>query len=145
MELRVDTERLESLSLTFSDEDLQNELSTNIQNFCYGMAALYMDFVDKIGCDSERATSFKEVFFSCMGRDIDLFLRAGILEHLDEDEEKIPEECEELVERMREKGFTEEEIADAVQLVKTCGGLEEATGHLDKMIEDLENDSSENE
>lgn len=44
MKFQLDTEDMETIKLTFSDEDLENELSENIQDFCYGMAAFFVDF-----------------------------------------------------------------------------------------------------
>lgn len=41
MKFQLDTEDMETIKLTFSDEDLENELSENIQDFCYGMAAFF--------------------------------------------------------------------------------------------------------
>lgn len=42
MKFQLDTEDMETIKLTFSDEDLENELSENIQDFCYGMAAFLL-------------------------------------------------------------------------------------------------------
>ena len=55
MKFQLDTEDMETIKLTFSDEDLENELSENIQDFCYGMAAFFVDFAQKIGCDTKKA------------------------------------------------------------------------------------------
>ena len=66
MKFQLDTEDMETIKLTFSDEDLENELSENIQDFCYGMAAFFVDFAQKIGCDTKKALELKRsLFFLC--------------------------------------------------------------------------------
>ena len=89
MKFQLDTEDMETIKLTFSDEDLENELSENIQDFCYGMAAFFVDFAQKIGCDTKKALELKDLCFSCAGNDVEALLHAGILDEEEENEDGL--------------------------------------------------------
>ncbi len=134
MKFQLDTEDMENIKLTFSDEDLENELSENIQDFCYGMAAFFVDFAQKIGCDTKKALELKDLCFSCAGNDVEALLHAGILDEEEENEDN--EEYKELRKKMKEAGFSEEDIAGAIRLAQACGGLEAATDYLDGVIKE---------
>ena len=80
MKFQLDTEDMETIKLTFSYEDLENELSENIQDFRYRMAAFFVDFAQKIGCDTKKALELRDLCFSCAGNDVEALLHAGILD-----------------------------------------------------------------
>lgn len=79
MRFILNTEKMEDMKLAFSIDDYDGDLTMVIQDFCFGLAAFFTDFAMKLDCDTERAVGLKEVCLSCIGRDIDYFLKQGFL------------------------------------------------------------------
>ncbi len=80
MKFQLDTEDMETIKLTFSDEDLKNELSENIQDFCYGWRHFLLILRRRLAVTRKKALELKDLCFSCAGNDVEALLHAGILD-----------------------------------------------------------------
>ena len=134
MIINLDTNKLEEIKLTFTDEDEKCELPDLIQDFCFATASLFTDFAMKIDCSTESAKSLKQVYLNAVGRFIDALLEKGLLE---QDEDEISdEEIDSLINGMEAAGFNQEEIDNIVDVVKSCGSMEAANEYLKKIGEE---------
>lgn len=79
MIIKLDTNNYEGISLVIADEEHENGTVGLIQEFCYAMAALFTDFSMKLDLDTEQAKGFKDVYLSCVERNIDVILDQGVL------------------------------------------------------------------
>ena len=75
MRLNVDTNTYEDISIKLSDEEYEADLASNIEEFCYAMASFIVDFSKgDLGCNKERALSFKDLCLSCIDKDVSIIL-----------------------------------------------------------------------
>lgn len=126
MKFHLDTDKCEDIQLRFNRED---NMESNILDFCFGITALYTDFCMQLGLDAEKATSLLGVCQSCMTRNLEEFISNGVLDPDDEDDEAecVPdEEIGELEQGMRAAGFSEEDIHSIVGLVQDVGSMDAA-------------------
>lgn len=132
MKFKLDTEQIEdSLKLTFTKKEQKKNIAEGIQEFCYGMALFFMDFAQKLDCDEKQAAGLKDVCLDVIGRDIDAMIHDTLC-----NKQVDPEEMEDLTQQMEEAGFSDEEIQNAVRIVKSCGGIASATEYLKSIGEE---------
>lgn len=80
MRMSVDTENYENIKLIFSEEDYEKDLTEAIDDFCFAMAALFVDFAMQIDCDVKKAEGLKSLCMRIMDRHIKTLLKEGVLE-----------------------------------------------------------------
>lgn len=134
MQFSLDTEHCEEMKLTITDKERQDGTATVIQEFCFGMASLFVDFAMKLNCrDAKQADKLKEVCFSCIGHNIDEMVKQGLLEPKDNgiDEDEIND----LVEKLKKADFSEDQIAHILEIVRSAGSIEAATDYLQSVLE----------
>ncbi len=138
MIFNLDTNDYESIKLTFTDDDYDQETADLIQEFCFAVSSFFSDFALKLDCDEEQARSLKKVFLGCIDRNIDYMIDEGVLEtQADEDEDEVDEDClDYLSERMEEEGFSDAEIENILQLVKNSGSMDSAIEYLEQVALD---------
>lgn len=144
MIFNLDTNDYESIKLTFTDDDYEQETADLIQEFCFAVSSFFSDFALKLNCDEEQARSLKKVFLGCIDRNIDYMINEGVLETQadeDEDEDEVDENClDYLSEKMEEEGFSDAEIENILQLVKNSGSMDSAIEYLKQVALDAEID-----
>lgn len=137
MRFSLDSENYENIHIEISEEEQKGELQDIIQEFCFAMASFFADFASKLNCNIEQAKELKNVCISCINRNIDYFLDNGILDNdYDSDDELSEDALDELLESLRAANFSEEEIENIIELVKSSGGIEAATDYLKAIGED---------
>ncbi len=137
MKFNLDTDNFENIKITFTDEEYELEVPDLIEEFCFAMSSLYLDFALKLDCNTEKAKGLKEILLDCTERNIDMLLDKGILENLkSEDREELEEELEELSENLAEADFTEEEIDYIVELARTLGSVEAVNDYLKEIADE---------
>lgn len=138
MIFNLDTNDYESIKLTFTDDDYDQETADLIQEFCFAVSSFFSDFALKLDCDEEQARSLKKVFLGCIDRNIDYMIDEGVLEtQADEDEDEVDEDSlDYLSERMEEEGFSDAEIENILQLVKNSGSMDSAIEYLKQVALD---------
>ena len=134
MQFALDTEHCEEMKLTITDKERQDGTATVIQEFCFGMASLFVDFAMKLNCrDAKQADKLKEVCFSCIGHNIDEMVKQGLLEP--KDNEIDEDEINDLVEQLKKANFSEDQIAHILEIVRSAGSIEAATDYLQSVLE----------
>lgn len=134
MHFSLDTEHCEEMRLTITDKERQDGTATVIQEFCFGMASLFVDFAMKLNCrDAKQADKLKEVCFSCIGHNIDEMVKQGLLES--NDSEIDQDEINDLVEQLKKASFSEDQIAHILEIVRSAGSIEAATDYLQSVLE----------
>lgn len=125
MKIELDTEYIEeTLTLTFSEAERKQDLTGIIQEFCFGLASLFIDFSQKLNLDEKQAQGLKEVCLDVTGRDIDAMIKS-ILQPKDSEGE-----MQELIEKMIDSGFSNGDIQNCLKIVENCGSLENAVQYL---------------
>ena len=135
MKFSLDTDHYEDLRLLFSESDYNKDVSDVIEEFCFAMASFFVDLSMKLNCDVNQAASLKGVCLPCIGGNIDLMLKRGVLKSAD-DEPVSEAELDALMQGMKANGFSREEIETVVRLVKDRGSLEAAKEYLKRIVED---------
>lgn len=134
MHFSLDTEHCEEMKLTITDKERQDGTSTVIQEFCFGMASLFVDFAMKLNCrDAKQADKLKEVCFSCIGHNIDEMIKQGLLEP--KDNEIDEDEINDLVEQLKKANFSGDQIEHVLEIVRIAGSIEAATDYLKSVLE----------
>ena len=138
MIFNLDTNDYESIKLTFTDDDYDQETADLIQEFCFAVSSFFSDFALKLDCDEEQARSLKKIFLGCIDRNIDYMIDEGVLEtQADEYEDEVDEDSLDfLSERMEEEGFSDAEIENILQLVKNSGSMDSAIDYLKQVALD---------
>ena len=137
MKFSLDTDHYEDLRLSFSESDFSSDVSEVIEEFCFAMASFFVDLAMKLNCDANQAANLKGVCLPCIGGNIDLMLKQGVVKSAD-DEPVSEEELDVLMQGMKANGFSQEEIETVVRLVKDRGGLEAAKEYLKRIAEGAE-------
>lgn len=79
MQIHLDTDRFEDIKIILSDEEISEGLADTIQDFCYGIASLFVVFAHKINCHTKQARTLQKVFLSSTDRFITSILDKGLL------------------------------------------------------------------
>ncbi len=133
MRFYLDTDDYESIKIEMSDKD--GEVQDIIQEFCFAMASFFVDMANKLDCNTESAKSLQKVCSSCIERDINVILDNEVL-NSDNEEEINDEQLSDLTKMMAEHGFSEDEINNIVEVVKSCGSMESAIDYLKEIGEE---------
>ena len=137
MIFKLNTNNDEDMCLDISDERETGDLQNAIGEFCGGIASFFTEFAIQLNCKRmEQARALEEVCLSCIKDNID-----GILDEVfcDEDYEEdnglTQDELEDLAARLKESGFSEDEISSIVKLVQSVGSIEDANEYLKGIAE----------
>ena len=131
MIFNLDTNNYENIHLGIDEEITQGDLPNLITEFCYGIASFFTDLASQLDCDTEQARGLQKVCLDCINNNIDCILDSNILEDDSEKSDAISqEENEELLNRLMEADFSEDEIQSVLDLVKSQGSVENATDFL---------------
>lgn len=134
MKFSLNTENCEEIKLDMASSEI-NEVRNAIEEFCFGIASFFIDFMHQVGCKTEeQAKGLQEVCVSCIKRNVEIMIKEGLLS-INED---LNREKEELVRQMKKHGYSDEEIENMTQLLIECGSIE-------KLNEELINLGEENE
>lgn len=85
MKFKLDTNDYENISLTITDEDLDQKFSFLLEDFSYAVSAFFIDFAMQLDYNTDQAEDLKNVFLKLTDRNIDLLLNEGLLELPEED------------------------------------------------------------
>ena len=136
MIFELDTTKYESIKLVITDEDKKDGLQSVIGELCFALAGFFVDFASKLDLDKEQTISLKDVCISCISNNIDEILGQGILE--EEEDFVDEEELESLRQQLSDTDhYSEEEIADIVELVKSCGSIDSANEYLKDILDTM--------
>lgn len=95
MKFNLDTNDYETLKLVFDESEYNQDLAITITEFCYAMAAFYLDFALKLELDADKALSLKEVCLNSISGFVDDLVSRGLLvTGLEEDESEDDNELE---------------------------------------------------
>ena len=130
----LNSEHYEDIRVNIAESEFQDGLPAIINEFCFAMASFFTTFAMKIDCDTEQATSLKTICLSCIGRNIDAILEAGVLEK--DDSVVSAGEIDALTQGMQDAGFSVSEIQNIVESVKNCGNLDKANKELMRIGEE---------
>lgn len=134
MKFTLDTNECENIKLEITDEESESVASA-IQEFCFGMSSFFVDFLMKLGCDTEeKAKKLQEVCMSCMGRNLDVMIKDILLDD-NETSDDLENDIETLKSEMKNHGFSDKENENIVDLVRDCGSVEAAKDVLKKIGE----------
>lgn len=135
MIFNLDTNNYEDIHLDITEEKKQGDIPNVIMEFSYSVASFFTDLASQLDCNTEQARGLQEVCLSCINKNIDMILDSGILEEdLEESDVISQEEKDELVNRLTESGFSEDEIHSIIDLVQSEGSFENATEYLKKWL-----------
>lgn len=136
MYFNLDTNKYEEIKLKLSDEEVQGDLQEVIQEFCFGMASFFVDFALKINCNTEQAKGLQKVCIPCIDDCIEAILENGVLDSSEgqsTDEDMNIKEINELIDKLHAADYSEDEINNIVQLVKSLGSIEAANDYLEEI------------
>lgn len=133
MKFNLDTNNRENISLKIEDNECE-DISLAIQEFAFGIASFFTDFMMRLNCDTEeKARKVQEVCMSCIKRDLNVMIKETLLNNNDEE---LKSEIENVIKEMENKGFSKEEISNITKIIEECGSLEDATYFLRKIGEE---------
>ena len=134
MKFTLDTNECENIKLEITDEESESVASA-IQEFCFGMSSFFVDFMMKLGFNTEEvAKSFQELCMSCIAKNLDVMIKDILLDN-NETSYELENDIETLKSEMKSHGFSDKEIENIVDLVSDCGSIEAANDILKKIGE----------
>lgn len=134
MKFALDTNNCENIKLEITDTESE-DIASAIQEFCFGMSSFFVDFLMKLGCDTEeKAKKLQEVCISCMDRNLDVMIKDVLLDDKVSSNE-LESDIEMLKSEMKSRGFSDKEIENIVDLVRDSGSIEAANYVLKKIGE----------
>lgn len=133
MKFSLDTNNCEKIHIEI-EENEANDLSSAIQEFAFGLASFFINFMAKLNCDTkEKATEVRNICMSCINNNLDFMIKEILVDDIDED---LEVEIEELLKAMSEKGFSEKECSNIADIVRGSGSMSAAIGYLKRVGED---------
>ena len=130
MKFEMDTQNFEDMKLIISDEEYNGEATDLINDFCFAMSAFFASFAQRIIGDMESVKKLKKVCYSVTDRMIDEFFERN---EQDDKSNVDNSKKEELIEKLKDYDFSEEEIAGVVNIIDELGSFELAIEYLKKI------------
>lgn len=131
MKFTLDTNDFDSIQFDLTDEDKIKTKDELMEDFEYAMSSFYISFCVKNNWSTALAKEMKQSIFTKIDRHIANMLSHDILEPATEivDEQYI----DELKTQMAKADFSDDEIAQMVELVKEYGSIEKASEYLSSL------------
>lgn len=146
MIFNLDTNNYEDIHLDITEEKKRGDIQNVILEFSYSVASFFTDLASQLDYNTEQARGLQKVCLSCIKKNIDIILDSRILEEdLKESDVISQEEKDELVNRLKESGFSEDEIHSILDLVQSEGSFENATEYLKQMAKEYNIDLDSDE
>ena len=133
MKFNLDTNNCEEIKIEIEKNEA-DDLSSAIQEFSFGIASFFTDFMMKLNCDTEeKADKVRDICMSCVNNNLNVMVKEILLDDIDED---LEIEIEELLNEMRERDFSEEECSNIADIVRDSGSMSAAIEYLKKVGEE---------
>lgn len=80
MIINLDSDKMEYMRITFTNEELERTKAELIQDFCFTIAGLYTDFALHLDLTAESAGELMPKFFGTAGVLVEAMLKDGLLD-----------------------------------------------------------------
>lgn len=128
----LDTDDYETIKIAITEEDKEKEMGEIVSEFCYAMASFFIDFSTKLKVKrKEQIDVLKDVCSSCIENYIDIIANEVFSNSTTPAEEGMSD----LVRKLQDSNFSEEEIESLLNFVKNCGSIEKAQEYLNKLMD----------
>ncbi len=80
MKIYLDTDQMEDIQLTLTEDDYERNINEVILDYCLGMAGIFGRFALKFECDNQKIKDFKKACLSITEDYIDKMIEDGVLD-----------------------------------------------------------------